>query len=96
MQEKTQPATLVAGDRLRVRSRSSADSIHPSYAFELIELRSTAPHADDRISRPVSLKTFIHTNFDTVQYGDLSMRTSSVPGSVHERGRGPRRNWTDD
>ena len=43
MQEKTQPATLVAGDRLRVRSRSSADSIRPSYAFELIELRSTAP-----------------------------------------------------
>jgi len=56
MQEKTQPATLVAGDRLRVRSRSSADSIRPSYAFELIalvdqgwliELRSTAPHADE-------------------------------------------------
>jgi hypothetical protein len=29
-----QPATVVAGDRLRVRSRSSADSIRPSYAFE--------------------------------------------------------------
>ena len=30
-----QPATVVAGDRLRVRSRSSANSIRPSYAFEL-------------------------------------------------------------
>jgi hypothetical protein len=33
-----QPAPVHAGDRLRVRSRSSADGIQPSYAFELLHL----------------------------------------------------------
>jgi hypothetical protein len=56
------------------------------YAFELIELRSTAPHADDRISRPVSLKTFIHQlRYRTIWRSDDAKFMSAGAG------RGPRR-----